>query len=71
MGRNKLPFIFKITIGRSFDAYDCLAYNGDWCEWCGEDNGGCLFCYNCGKRKTDREENFDINDLFGSLINSK
>jgi hypothetical protein len=38
------------------NAYECVAYTGEWCEFCGEDNGGCKFCYNCGQRKEDEFE---------------
>ena len=34
-------------------AYECVAYTGHWCEFCGEDNGGGKFCYNCGQRESE------------------
>ncbi len=34
-------------------AYECVAYTGHWCEFCGEYNGGGKFCYNCGQRESE------------------
>jgi hypothetical protein len=48
--------VFDIKLNAPMNAYECLAYNGEWCKFCGEDNGGCKFCYNCGQRKEDEVE---------------
>lgn len=43
--------VYEISLYKSFTATECVEYRGQWCDECGEDNGGCLFCYNCGVRK--------------------
>ena len=43
--------VYEISLYKSFSATECVEYRGQWCAECGEDNGGCLFCYNCGVRK--------------------
>jgi hypothetical protein len=48
--------VFDIKLNAPMNAYECVAYTGEWCEFCGEDNGGCKFCYNCGQRKEDEVE---------------
>ena len=45
--------VFEITLGRPLNATECVAYNGQWCQFCDEDNGGGKFCYNCGQKETD------------------
>ena len=48
--------VFDITLGRPFNLEECIAYNGHWCDFCNEDNGGGKFCYNCGKRQIENEK---------------
>lgn len=59
--------VFEITLNLPLDAYECLAYTGHWCEWCGEDNGGGKFCYKCGQRETEEEEE-EGGSVFASLL---
>jgi|LakMenEpi03Aug12_release.lakeMendotaPanAssembly.Ray.scaffolds.fasta_scaffold722555_2 hypothetical protein len=48
--------VFDIKLNAPMNAYECVAYTGEWCEFCGEDNGGGKFCYECGQRKTDDDD---------------
>ena len=57
-------FLSQITLGRQFNAYECINYTGHWCQFCGEDNGGGKFCYECGKQEEAEEEEEDV---FGNI----
>jgi len=58
-------FLSQITLGRQFNAYECINYTGHWCEFCGEDNGGGKFCYECGKREEAEQDKYDRYDKNG------
>jgi hypothetical protein len=49
--------VFEITLNMRMTAQECIAYTGHWCEFCGEDNGGGKFCYECGQRESKNEGN--------------
>ena len=61
--------VFEITLNMPLNAVECSQYDGHWCGWCGKDNGGGKFCYECGKREVEDLDECG-NDVFDYLVNS-